>query len=194
MTKKSFISKNFCLELENIIECQKCKTQSISYEKNFTLPLPLIDLTQAPLKFDDGLKNIFMTKHLKRTCQKCNEKTQTTISRKISYLPEMLIIQLQRMDMNQRKIKRLIEYPENNLNLSPFLSQKSNIEKTLYSLSVICNHSGETIQSGHYYTYAKNPYIKKWHIFNDEKVEDLKLANSPLVNENGYILFYEKNK
>lgn len=194
MTKKTFISKNFCLELENIIECGKCKTKSISYEKNFTLPLPLLDFTQTPLKFNEGLNNIFMTKNLKRTCYKCNEKTETTISRKISYLPEMFIIQLQRMDMNQRKIKRLVDYPENNLNLSPFLSNKYHTEKTSYNLSVICNHFGETIQSGHYYTYAKNPETKKWFEFNDEKVTDLNFRSQPLVNENGYILFYEKNK
>ena len=99
----------------------------------------------------------------------------------------MLIIHLKRFDNYQRKIKKFIYYDEI-LNLSKLNKNDSN-EKVFYKLSSMLLHEGNSVDSGHYYSYIKASN-NNWYIFNDHYV--MKEDKNNILNQKPYLLFYEK--
>jgi hypothetical protein len=59
----------------------------------------------------------------------------------------------------------------------------------LYDLYAVVNHKGESINSGHYTAYCRNPVDDQWRLFDDTHVE-LVDAKSVIANC-AYLLFYE---
>ncbi len=53
--------------------------------------------------------------------------------------------------------------------LHPSSVSFANGESTIYDLYACVVHWGGTVNSGHYFTFAKHAYSKKWYRFNDEK-------------------------
>lgn len=104
---------------------------------------------------------------------------------KIFNLPKYLIISFKRFKGN-RKISNFIDFPINNLDLTPYYNGY-NKNKYNYNLHAICNHSGNT-GGGHYYAYVCHD--SKWYNMNDRSVGEISEKN--IKTENAYILFYEK--
>lgn len=59
-----------------------------------------------------------------------------------------------------------------------------------YSLHGTINHYG-SISAGHYTCCVKNPFDKKWYVYDDNECHEV--ANSNIEKENAYILFYIRN-
>ena len=92
--------------------------------------------------------------------------------------PEILIIQINRINIKHRKVIKIKEY----LDISFVSKQYDN-----YELFGIINHIG-TSNGGHYYTIIKK--YNKWFIFNDNNIIETNFKS--LVNSYNYCLFYKR--
>ena len=69
---------------------------------------------------------------------------------------------------------------------------------TDYRLAAVIIHKGETSDTGHYTALIANKAFDKWHLFNDERVEQICDVENFLTNKafsggsTAYLLFYTK--
>lgn len=126
-------------------------------------------------------------------CDKCKQKTKHKKTTRISQLPEILILSLQRFSHDYTTINRAQIAFENELDLSKYVdnddnNNNNNIKRTptLYKLYGISNHTG-SFNFGHYYAYIK---IKdEWYEFNDNHVYHHTMNYNSTT---AYILFYQR--
>jgi ubiquitin carboxyl-terminal hydrolase 15 len=78
-----------------------------------------------------------------------------------------------------------IEFPINDLDLSPFVKDISK-KDLVYELSGVCNHFGY-MGGGHYIAYAK-AHNGGWYEFNDGLVTKIEMTK--IVSPAAYVLFY----
>ena len=103
-------------------------------------------------------------------------------------LPDILIIFLKRYDNNLDKITKKIDFPLENLDMSPYIKGYEK-DKYKYNLYAVSNHSGG-MGGGHYWSYVKN-IDNNWYKFNDNVVSTITKEN--IVSETAYCLFYTIN-
>ena len=104
-------------------------------------------------------------------------------------VPRIFLFHFKRFDNLQRKVKKFIEYPsEINLNKYQIKNLNKN-EPFSYRLCSVLIHKGNSIYSGHYYCYIRVS-DNNWYCFNDQTV--YKVDESVVLNQNPYLLFYEK--
>ncbi|CAF1490321.1 unnamed protein product, partial [Didymodactylos carnosus] len=111
-------------------------------------------------------------------------------------LPRVIIIQLKRFtfDDSNNKIHTFVRYPLQNLNIGKYLAQTlSNQQqpKTIYNLIAVSMHTGSSLRSGHYTTYAKHSVTGAWHHFNDNSIELVRDKMS-VICDKAYVLVYLK--
>jgi len=101
--------------------------------------------------------------------------------------PNILVIDFKRFNSSNRKNQSLIEFPVENLNLSPYVIGY-NKDSYVYDLYAVCNHSGN-VHGGHYSSFIKNAN-GKWYHFNDTIV--VEILESNIITPKAYCLFYRK--
>ena len=121
-----------------------------------------------------------------------NEETgekESVIKRNVFWsLPKILVINIKRYNNNNRKNQKLVEFPLEDLDLSPFIIGYKK-EEYKYDLYGVCNHSGNVL-GGHYTSYVKTSQ-NNWYLFNDTQVS--KVVNpSSIITPKAYCLFYRK--
>ena len=138
-------------------------------------------------------------------CNKCKEHKQVTKKLQIYKAPQILILHLKRIKVSKSepsllnfysggqdisKVKSLIEFPIENLNINDYVLGNQTEKDKYYDLFAVSNHYGGA-NSGHYTASAKNYYDKNWYYFDDSSVSKIK---NPLevVSANAYILFYRR--
>lgn len=120
-----------------------------------------------------------------------NEKTEKreNVNKQILFwsFPQILVIDLKRFNSKNRKNQVPVQFPIENLDLSPFTigyKEKSYV----YDLYGICNHSGSVL-GGHYTSFIKNAN-GNWYHFDDNNV--IKIDANNLITPKAYCLFYRK--
>jgi len=103
-------------------------------------------------------------------------------------LPTVLVVDLKRFNERGIKNQKLVAFPVENLDLSPYVIGYKSHTYT-YELYGVANHSGGTM-GGHYFAYVKNAN-GKWYTFNDTMVTEIKDVHT-LVSPKAYCLFYRK--
>jgi len=121
-----------------------------------------------------------------------NEKTKVkeNIKKKISYwsLPTILVIAIKRFNSNNKKLRNLVSFPLNDLDLREYVIGYKK-DSYIYDLYGICNHTG-TVEGGHYTAFVKNDN-DNWYHFNDTTVTEIKDLDK-LITINAYCFFYRK--
>lgn len=175
----------------NLIKCNSCKYESDSIFEFFNcinLNLNNSDTLNQCLEYYFNKSMIDDWK-----CDKCNN---LGCSRELNLwtLPNYLIIHLKRFDENGKKIKSYIDFPIDDLDLTPYICHKKNDPNNyIYSLYAVNYHEGD-IKNGHYWTSVKN-LNSKWYTFNNGNVNENNNTvdiKTQLVTPNAYILFYYK--
>ena len=201
----SILKNNLYFYTAQIINCNNCNFNSISFQENSMLNLPIPDTKEQVTIYNclDKYFNLeFMDNEYK--CEKCSiKKTNNKLSKQLMTKPNDILIYFKRFDfdiksMSMTKNKTNIKYPYI-LNLQKYYANISNLHnennKILYKLkSVIC-HRG-TLNYGHYYNFvSKTNELNndEWYLCNDENIEKLNTEHidKNIINNDAYILCYE---
>lgn len=120
---------------------------------------------------------------------KIKKKEDATKSTRFWDFPKILFILLKRFTPDGRsKINKVIDFPIDNLDLSPYVcGYKPHNYK--YQLFGVCNHSGG-LSGGHYTAYVKNKY-NEWIHYNDTHINTVKQPTD-IITAKAYCLFYRK--
>ena len=179
--------------IESTIPIELIKYDRWEYEKDRRKLKEMEDKeNNKKLKLEELLKNFNeieqLSKDNKWYCPKCKQFQLANKKMEIYSVNEIIIIHLKRFKKN-RKIKNLVEFPIEGLDLSEFLPKKD--EKNIYDLFAVANHIGE-LNLGHYYAYCKNFIEGDWYEFNDSNV--YKIEKKKVMSDSAYILFYNKRR
>lgn len=122
-----------------------------------------------------------------------NEKTgeKESVKKRITFwnFPTILVITLKRFSPDgQHKIKDLVDFPLDQLDLSKYVSGY-NPRQYVYELYGVCNHSGGPM-GGHYTAFVKNA-DGEWIHYNDTQVQR-SIPEKHIVSPGAYCLFYRK--
>ncbi|MFA6535708.1 MAG: ubiquitin carboxyl-terminal hydrolase family protein [Candidatus Babeliales bacterium] len=219
----------------NSKECLNCKHLNEQTEPHRILILNFDSKEASDIK--DLLKLNFRDSQISDyKCDNCHKNVTCNGTKKIASLPKYLIIHLSRnnvkkdatgsiiFDASGDPTYELISTPiffafEINLNnikniLSNDIKKELTQKPLKYSLNAVIVHGGESVNSGHYWAYAKSNDPKdlgSWYLYNDQyisdagKDKDLK-PNSMIIkvmqtgldnnvtgypNATPYVLFYE---
>ena len=132
-------------------------------------------------------------------CEECKVKTSSKKTTTIWKMPDVVVHHLKRFEtsyvngprgfeVRTTKMHTLVEFPLDGLDMGPYFSEKPSESDALYDLVGVVNHLGN-LNSGHYIAYCRNPFSKKWYVFNDRTCKEMD-ANC-VVSTAAYILFYE---
>lgn len=105
-------------------------------------------------------------------------------------LPNIMIIDLKRSKINNKKLHTLVDIPIENVDLSKYVKGYNSVSY-IYDLYGVCNHSGGGGGGGHYFAYIKNAN-GKWYNFNDTTVNEIQADK--VISAMSYCLFYRKKK
>ena len=157
-----------------------------------------------PLLFPDENKNIFTIEYLLKNyfkeekvkfeekCMICNKIAIHSKNIRFTYLPEILILTLQRINpLNKTKNFSIVTFEES-LNLDIYVDRECGYTKNaIYDLFGVINHIG-AIEFGHYYSFIKLFNKGMWYEFNDTKVN---ILGDKIINFNdAYTLFYKRRE
>lgn len=175
---------------ETIYKCDACETESIRAdnfrELQLSFPCNFIDGQSVQLLLEYYLKPERLCGDNQYHCDKCNGLSDANRIFRVIQPPARLVLTLKhfRYDAtSQQRIKLL-----HRVQYDPVIK----LGLTNYELYAAVVHCGSSVDSGHYYTYAKDG--ENWYQFNDSSVT--KCLNADLHNlhppETPYILFYRR--
>jgi len=94
--------------------------------------------------------------------------------------------------MNQEKIREMVNFPIENLDMRPYvLNLRNEPEPVLYDLYGVSNHYG-SLNGGHYTASVKNYVTGSWYNMNDSSCSQTSGSNRDIVTPAAYLLFYRK--
>ena len=102
--------------------------------------------------------------------------------------PDILVIDIKRFNVMNKKNQILVEFPLENLNLSKYVIGYDK-DTYIYDLYGVCNHSG-SVMGGHYTSFVKNAN-GKWYHYNDTNVAEVGLPQQ-IITPKAYCFFYRK--
>ena len=191
--ENSIISNIFYSQIMSIFICE-CKCETYAFQKIMDLPLLFPEENEAIFTIEYLLKYHFKEEKIQfeEKCQICNKITIHSKNIRFTYLPEILILSLQRINpLNKTKNFNIVTFEES-LNLDDYVDRECGYtKKATYDLFGVINHIG-TIEFGHYYSFIKLFNKGMWYEYNDTKVN---ILGDKIINFNdAYTLFYKKRE
>ena len=188
--ENSIVIDSFYIQILNTYICD-CGYKSYSFQKFFDIPL-LIPENVKTITLTEILDLYFGTEEIEfnDACLKCNKKLPDKKEQKISIIPEILILSLQRIDkIKNIKIDCIVNF-DDKIDISKYIEKDCGSDNMIYNLYGVINHQG-SLDFGHYYSYIKN--INNDNIWT--KFDDIYVSNigTNIDNLHSYILFYIKN-
>ena len=129
-------------------------------------------------------------------CSICKQHKQASKKFDLFKLPDILIIHLKRFlytNLHREKIDQMIEFPTQNLDLSPYMQHTGLPDNQLnnqYDLYAVSNHFGG-LGGGHYTAFAQNLIDQQWYRLDDSivtRVDNVNDVKTPAA----YVLFYKR--
>ena len=186
--------KNNYSIIDKLLGCY-CKIDYVCEESNKIINTNyenfyILDLSITHTTLNECIDSYFKDEQLNEEnnnqyyCDKENKYKNVIKKVSLYYIPNYLIIQLKRWNINLKKNQRVINYDINGINLNKYINNRNiNID---YELFGIINHTGN-IFGGHYFSYIKN-YNNKWYEFNDANVKEISIDK--LIGNKNYCLIY----
>ncbi|MCQ2821437.1 MAG: hypothetical protein MJ252_29605 [archaeon] len=189
--KKNYIDKIFQGEMISSITCGKCKNISTCKENFIDISLDVMDSNNIYSSFAKYCEIEQLEGENQYYCEICKEKRDSVKQLLFRKFPKILILHLKRFDNKQRKITKKIDF-EREINLKDFYYHPEGKErrKYIFRLKAVLLHQGNSIYSGHYFSYVNVTGQEDWYCFNDTIVK--RIDPSLVYDSKPYILFYEK--
>jgi len=185
--------KIFTGTTETLISCQKCNTITRKEETFISLDIPIKNINHL----NQGIENFLRSEKLEGenqfNCEICQCKQNAHRQTIFKELPDVLMIQLLRFDMNKTTFKRFKLsndiFISSKLDMKQFATMQN--EKSNYELYGMISHAG-TASSGHYIAFIKN-FFGTWFKYDDDHVSLLQYPSQIFSGEfQPYILFYRR--
>ena len=175
-------------EIEYI--CPHHKIQQVINNFNY-LNLNIIDSNSSPITdlgkcLENYIKDVQMDGENKIYCSKCKKNVKGISRTKIASFPEILVINLRRVDGNSYYY-HYVDYPIN-LDLKNIIYGEPN-KSTNYTLKSMIQHYGED-NGGHKIAICKNFTNNKWYKFSDANVDEISELN--IFSFRSHLFFYER--
>lgn len=173
---RSIVQNQFRGEYAYVTKCCKCKNESKTPSFFYELDLPLAGQKSLHSCLEDFLKEEKLEGDNQYFCLGCESKQDATRCVRLSQLPPVLNLQLNRFifDMQtgrKKKLNSLVHFPEV-LEMAKFLRQESSPDNT-YHLTGVLMHVGAEANHGHYIAHIQETSTGKWFKFSDAHVEKL---------------------
>ncbi|CAD8054638.1 unnamed protein product [Paramecium sonneborni] len=208
---KSIVVDLFQGQLKSQVQCKTCKHQSHKWEPFLFLNLPIKQSQQeqsqkqnqskfmgnSQIKQDisceltDCLDLFQQEETIQWKCPQCKVTRDCSKGMQIWKLPNILIIHLKRFEFGDKvlgKITQKVNFPINDLQMSPYCFKQDN---TIYNLYAVAQHLG-SLQYGHYLSICKHRIDNQWYMYNDDSVFKIQDPEKTIVNDQAYVLFYQK--
>lgn len=170
----------------------ECGFKEFSFSQFLDLP---VQMNSGIHGFDlfQMLQNNFYKKSyvdMGENCRFCKRTSKKEEIMRVAYLPQVLIISLQRINpKNGMKNDAPVKFYEG-LDLREIIDAEiSDGSSTKYNLFAVTNHIGE-INTGHYFSYIK--IDKNWYCFEDSKVYKVGYKID-MTSKEVYTLFYMRS-
>uniref|UniRef100_A0A8C5KK14 ubiquitinyl hydrolase 1 n=1 Tax=Jaculus jaculus TaxID=51337 RepID=A0A8C5KK14_JACJA len=188
---ESIIVALFQGQFKSTVQCLTCHKKSRTFEAFMYLSLPLASTSKCSLQDCLRLfsKEEKLTDNNKFYCSHCRARRDSLKKIEIWKLPPVLLVHLKRFSYDGRwkqKLQTSVDFPLENLDLSPYvIGPKNSLKK--YNLFSVSNHYGG-LDGGHYTAYCKNAARQRWFKFDDHEVSDISVSS--VKSSAAYILFY----
>ncbi|KAI4333390.1 hypothetical protein L6164_018212 [Bauhinia variegata] len=175
--------------LQSQVKCLSCGKESNKVDEIMDMSLDVFHSNSLK----DALQKFFQPEVLdgnnKYKCENCMKLAAAKKQMSILQAPNVLVIQLKRFEsIFGGKIDKSIAFEEV-LVLSSFMCKASQDPQPEYTLIGTIVHSGYSPESGHYYSYVKDP-MNRWYCCNDSSVALATMQE--VLSEKVYILFYSR--
>ena len=197
---KSVISNLFYGTQRTVTECLRCGASTYNYQIISNLFFPLEEVRKfkliqnyegntAYVSFYDCLDYFQHTSRLTGQnniyCNNCNQISDANYSNKIYFMPNVLIIILNRGKGLQFNVNIIINEEVDLSNYTQF-----NKEHARYQLIGTILHYGNSDQNGHFIAICKNKNDGQWYKYNDSIIDR---TNFNEIKNTGipYVLFYQ---
>ncbi|KAG1333901.1 Ubiquitin carboxyl-terminal hydrolase 8 [Cocos nucifera] len=125
-------------------------------------------------------------------CPSCQKHQQASKKLDLWRLPEILVIHLKRFSytrFTKNKLETFVDFPVHDLDLSPYIANKSPRPSDHYALYAVSNHYGN-MGGGHYTAYVYHEREERWYDFDDRHV--LPVSEDNVKSSAAYVLFYRR--
>lgn len=179
------------------IRCLNCHRSTFRFDPMMVLDLPLeaADPTTLTRSLDLFTTTEQLSQDNSYLCQECHVKTMAHKQTMLWVLPSILIIKINRFQSQGfsffQKNQHKIIYPVSGLDMTPYVVAPRAISNgRIYDLYAVTCHVGQ-MTNGHYYAICYNPITQTWVCYNDDRCT---AATTSSVDENAYILFYQRRE
>ena len=201
---RSIISELFYGLTYNQTQCTKCQATLYNYQTFNFLIFPLAQVLNHKMQlvnFQNNFNNkvtlyeCFQYNQLNTPlndyyCNFCRQTSQANYSNFISFLPNIIIIILNRGAGLEFNVS--IDFDEN-LDLKDYVEYFK--DDSFYELFGVVTHYGESGASGHFMARCKSPFDGNWYLYNDAIVQKIGFfTKEEFFRGHPYILFYKKTK
>ncbi|CAH0401940.1 unnamed protein product [Chilo suppressalis] len=198
LRRDSFIDSMFGGVLLTRVECTECHSSSLSRDvfRDLQLAFP-----EKPEGWQHSVQNLLefycskesLTGDNQYECRDCGGLRDAERSVLIETTPKYLILVLKNFKFEpklQVQTKLMHSMFHNHTVTLPTV--RSQADHAAYSLYAAVIHSGTTLDSGHYFTLAKDK--DQWHVYNDDAVTATDENQFNVLNRSStpYILFYRR--
>jgi ubiquitin C-terminal hydrolase len=198
----SMITNLFTGLYYSTVICDECKNVTETFEPFTILSLHIKESGNTTLEqsLSDFTQEETLTGENQFECTKCKKNVDAKRKTYIWESPQILIIQFKRFKNTNftvnftNKIMTQVDFPLENLDVAPQLSELHKVDKTKYNLCATSSHTSRTCNMGHYVAYTKNSLNNLWYEFDDDDVFCVApdKVKDKIINKDAYILFYVK--
>lgn len=194
---ESIVTQLFYGLQQTLVKCSECDNVFPKYDpySYLSLSFPNELISNRKILITDLLDYYVQIESMKGDnqyyCDSCKKKTDARKNQMLWSLPEVLIIQLKRFELN-KKIDTVVDFPLQ-LDMQNYVVPEVKSQNTKYELYATVNHYG-ALGGGHYIATCKsiNPQnnSSRWVRFDDADFTEI--DENSLINPTAYILFYQK--
>ncbi|XP_063373238.1 ubiquitin carboxyl-terminal hydrolase 35 [Cydia amplana] len=198
LRRDSFIDSMFGGVLLTRVECTECHSSSLSRDVFRDLQLAFPEKLEGTQHSVQSLLEFYCSKERlsgdnRYECRDCGGLRDAERSVLIETTPKFLILVLKNFKFEpklQVQTKLMLSIHHNHTVTLPTV--RSQADHSAYILYAAVIHAGTTLDSGHYYTLAKDN--GQWHMYNDDVVSAAEEGQLSGLNRSStpYILFYRR--